>query len=116
MGARVKHDQVTILVNRAHTKDSVDPKRAKKSLKEATDRLNTAVGELDKAEASLFLRALAQFIRFLNKYFIIFSIKKLFNFHFIEILNIYVEILWSTSSSCSPSFFSSSWDTTIFYS
>jgi F-type H+-transporting ATPase subunit epsilon len=55
--ARVKHDQVTILVNRAHTKDSVDPKRAEKSLKEATDRLNTAVGELDKVEASLSFKS-----------------------------------------------------------
>jgi len=51
--ASVKQNQVTILVNRAYTKDSVNRERAEKSLKDATDRLNTAVGDLDKADASL---------------------------------------------------------------
>jgi F-type H+-transporting ATPase subunit epsilon len=55
--ARVKHDQVTILVNRAHTKDLVDPKRAEKSLKEAINYLNTIIKKLDKVKASLFFKS-----------------------------------------------------------
>lgn len=51
--AEVKRRDVTILVNRAVTKDSVNREIAEKSLKEATDRLNTAKGSLDQAEASI---------------------------------------------------------------
>ena len=55
--ARVKHDQVIIFVNRAYTKNLVDPKKAEKSLKEAINYLNTMIRKLDKAKASLFFKS-----------------------------------------------------------
>lgn len=55
--ARVKHDQVIIFVNRAYTKNLVDPKKAEESLKEAINYLNTIIKKLDKVKASLFFKS-----------------------------------------------------------
>jgi F-type H+-transporting ATPase subunit epsilon len=51
--ARVKRNDVTILVNRAYKDNSVSREKAEKSLKEATDRLNAAKTDVEKIEASL---------------------------------------------------------------
>jgi len=51
--ARVKRNDVTILVNRAYKDNSVSRKQADEALKEATDRLNSAMTDIEKIEASL---------------------------------------------------------------
>jgi F-type H+-transporting ATPase subunit epsilon len=58
----VQNDQVTILVNRAEICESIEIDEVSALLKEATDRLNQAIGEKDKIEATLaFKRARARY-------------------------------------------------------
>jgi F-type H+-transporting ATPase subunit epsilon len=61
--ASIQNDQVTILVNSAESKQTIDINQAEKDFLEAQDRVNNAVDEKEKVEAVLaFKRARARFL------------------------------------------------------
>ncbi len=61
--ASIKNDKVTILVNSAESKETIDSDQAEKDFLEAQDRVNTATDEKEKVEAILaFKRARARFL------------------------------------------------------
>ena len=61
--ASIKNDKVTILVNSAESKETIDSDQAEKEFLEAQDRVNTATDEKEKVEAILaFKRARARFL------------------------------------------------------
>lgn len=61
--ASIKNDKVTILVNSAESKETIDNDQAEKDFLEAQDRVNTATDEKEKVEAILaFKRARARFL------------------------------------------------------
>jgi F-type H+-transporting ATPase subunit epsilon len=61
--ASIKNDKVTILVNSAESKETIDSNKAEKEFLEAQDRVNTVTNEKDKVEAILALkRARARFL------------------------------------------------------
>jgi F-type H+-transporting ATPase subunit epsilon len=61
--ASIKNDKVTILVNSAESKETIDSNKAEKEFLEAQDRINTVTDEKEKVEAILaFKRARARFL------------------------------------------------------
>ena len=61
--ASIKNDKVTILVNSAESKETIDSTKAEKEFLEAQDRVNTVTDEKEKVEAILaFKRARARFL------------------------------------------------------
>lgn len=61
--ASIKNDKVTILVNSAESKETIDSNKAEKEFLEAQDRVNTVTDEKEKVEAVLaFKRARARFL------------------------------------------------------
>jgi F-type H+-transporting ATPase subunit epsilon len=61
--ASIKNDKVTILVNSAESKETIDGDQAEKEFLEAQDRVNKATDEKEKVEAILaFKRARARFL------------------------------------------------------
>jgi F-type H+-transporting ATPase subunit epsilon len=61
--ASIKNDKVTILVNSAESKETIDINKAEKEFLEAQDRVNTVTNEKEKVEAILaFKRARARFL------------------------------------------------------
>ncbi len=61
--ASIKNDKVTILVNSAESKETIDSDQAEKDFLEAQNRVNTATDEKEKVEAILaFKRARARFL------------------------------------------------------
>ena len=61
--ASIKNDKVTILVNSAESKETINNDQAEKEFLEAQDRVNTATDEKEKVEAILaFKRARARFL------------------------------------------------------
>jgi F-type H+-transporting ATPase subunit epsilon len=61
--ASIKNDKVTILVNSAESKETIDNNKAEKEFLEAQDRVNTVTDEKEKVEAILaFKRARARFL------------------------------------------------------
>lgn len=61
--ASIKNDKVTILVNSAESKETIDSNKAEKEFLEAQDRVNTVTNEKEKVEAILaFKRARARFL------------------------------------------------------
>ena len=61
--ASIQNDKVTILVNSAESKQTIDSNEAEKEFLEAQERVNKAVDEKEKVEAILaFKRARARFL------------------------------------------------------
>ena len=61
--ASIKNDKVTILVNSAESKETIDSNKAEKEFLEAQDRVNKVTDEKEKVEAILaFKRARARFL------------------------------------------------------
>lgn len=61
--ASIKNDKVTILVNSAESKETIDSNKAEKEFLETQDRVNTVTDEKEKVEAILaFKRARARFL------------------------------------------------------
>ncbi len=61
--ASVQNDQVTILVNSAESKESIDSTQAEKDFLEAKEQVDKAVDEKEKVEAVLaFKRARARYL------------------------------------------------------
>jgi F-type H+-transporting ATPase subunit epsilon len=61
--ASIKNDKVTILVNSAESKETIDSNKAEKEFLEAQDKVNTVTNEKEKVEAILaFKRARARFL------------------------------------------------------
>ena len=61
--ASIKNDKVTILVNSAESKETIDSDKAEKDFLAAQDRVNKATDEKEKVEAVLaFKRARARFL------------------------------------------------------
>jgi F-type H+-transporting ATPase subunit epsilon len=61
--ASIQNDKVTILVNSAESKQTIDSTQAEKEFLEAQERVNKAVDEKEKVEAILaFKRARARFL------------------------------------------------------
>jgi len=61
--ASIKNDKVTILVNSAESKETIDINKAEKDFLEAQNRVNTVTDEKEKVEAILaFKRARARFL------------------------------------------------------
>lgn len=61
--ASIKNDKVTILVNSAESKETIDNEQAEKDFLEAQNRVNIATDEKEKVEAVLaFKRARARFL------------------------------------------------------
>ena len=61
--ASIQNNKVTILVNSAESKQTIDTDKAEKEFLEAQERVNKAVDEKEKVEASLaFKRARARFL------------------------------------------------------
>lgn len=61
--ASIKNDKVTILVNSAESKDTIDSNKAEKDFLEAQNRVNKVTDEKEKVEAILaFKRARARFL------------------------------------------------------
>jgi F-type H+-transporting ATPase subunit epsilon len=61
--ASIQNDKVTILVNSAESKKTIDSDQAEKEFLEAQERVNKAVDEKEKVEAILaFKRARARFL------------------------------------------------------
>ena len=61
--ASIQKDQVTILVNAAESKTTIDSSQAEKNFLEAQERVNKAIDEKEKVEAVLaFKRARARFL------------------------------------------------------
>jgi F-type H+-transporting ATPase subunit epsilon len=61
--ASIQNDQVTILVNSAESKETIDNAEAEKAFSEAQDRVEKAVDEKEKVEAVLaFKRARARYL------------------------------------------------------
>lgn len=61
--ASIKNDKVTILVNSAESKETIDSNKAEKEFLETQDRVNKVTDEKEKVEAILaFKRARARFL------------------------------------------------------
>ena len=61
--ASIKNDKVTILVNSAESKETIDNNKAEKDFLEAQERINIVTDEKEKVEAILaFKRARARFL------------------------------------------------------
>ena len=61
--ASIKNDKVTILVNSAESKETINSDQAEKDFLETQERVNTATDEKEKVEAILaFKRARARFL------------------------------------------------------
>jgi F-type H+-transporting ATPase subunit epsilon len=61
--ASIQNDQVTILVNSAESKDTIDNTKAEKEFLDAQSRVEKAVDEKEKVEAVLaFKRARARYL------------------------------------------------------
>lgn len=61
--ASIKNNKITILVNSAESKETINSSKAEKEFLEAQDRVNTVTDEKEKVEAILaFKRARARFL------------------------------------------------------